>query len=87
MLRLQVITTQGSMVDPEKDLVTVDNKKISMTAPKLYYFMVNKPKVGPAKLHWSRNADTSELLSPGLPTAFRLSEAASPPSAAMVFLP
>lgn len=33
------------MIDPEKDLVSVSGKKLAVsTAPKLYYFMVNKPK-------------------------------------------
>ena len=40
----KVVQVQGSVVDPERDLIMVSGKKVSTTQPKLYYFMVNKPK-------------------------------------------
>ena len=40
-----VIQTQGTLVDPEKDVIVVNGKKLVVSAaPKNYYFMVNKPK-------------------------------------------
>ena len=36
-----VIKTQGTMVDPDKDSITVNGKKLVVSAaPKSYYFMV-----------------------------------------------
>lgn len=39
-----VITTQGYQVDTEKDVISVQGKKVTVDRQKSYYFMVNKPK-------------------------------------------
>ncbi|KAG1661395.1 hypothetical protein FOA52_005688 [Chlamydomonas sp. UWO 241] len=39
-----VVNTQGALVNPEKDSIQVEGKKVSVLKPDLFYFMVNKPK-------------------------------------------
>ena len=43
----EVIKVQGTTVNPAKDKVEVSGKKVALSVqPALYYFAVNKPKVG-----------------------------------------
>lgn len=40
----EVISTQGHIIDPIKDVVVVKGKPLAMQTTKNYYFAVNKPK-------------------------------------------